>query len=189
MNWQRQRQRELGSLLVRFPRSLRRIETMRLACLVVCLLLVGVDASCHHQGRGMAPTSIHNRKVSSVQKSSKSTLPRSPHGLPFLRLRGGSSPLWSKQPATPMNPQRRGGRTMGQQQSFPATTFQQQQQREEEPEVFTQDEEDTKEIIDAFLTRDSRNSFIGMLFVSLCLAWFICGSRKRENLAHGRNYH
>jgi hypothetical protein len=172
MNCQRQRQRERGNEFVRCPHTRGRTETRKVACLVAFLLLVGVDASCHHQGCGMAPTTIHNNnKVSSVQSSGRSAIPSRLHGLLSFRLRGGSSPLWSKQPATLRNPQRRGGRTMRQQQYFPTTSFQhhQHQEREEEPEVFTQDEEDTKEIIDAFLTRDSRNSFIGMLFVWLDL--------------------
>ena len=68
-----------------------------------------------------------------------------------FKLRGGSSPTWRQPAPTGYR------RTMGQPQSTPLGFQQNQEQAQEQSKTAEQ----TKEMIDAFLTRESRNSFIG----------------------------
>ena len=69
-------------------------------------------------------------------------------------LRGGGTGSWDRYPRTPATPKRPPGQTST--SFFPS----QQQQQQQQPSS-TEDEQATKDMIDAFLTRDSRNSFIG----------------------------
>ena len=80
----------------------------------------------------------------------------------FLDLRGGgSSPSWRQPAPTGNNRLQKTG-----QQSVPSSF--QVQQEEEEPEKTA---EQTKDMIDAFLTRESRNSFIGKQQNVFLKAW------------------
>jgi hypothetical protein len=72
----------------------------------------------------------------------------------IIHLRGGVSPF--RQPATPSK------ESPG--QTSPWLQFQQQQQQQQQTTPAQEAQataEATKEVIDAFLTRDSRNTFIG----------------------------
>jgi hypothetical protein len=108
----------------------------------VLFLLLVLTASCYGHARACA-------HAHDAVSSSLSILTRRPPPLSatMMKLRGGSTSSWGRTPS--INPQG----TSGQMQMTTAVPV-----KTEPPDQFTED--DTKELIDSFLTRDSRNSFI-----------------------------
>ncbi len=96
---------------------------------------------------------------------------------PLLQLRGGSSvggggsPIYRPTPSKSINPFRK-----TKQSEQPTKLKPQQQQQQQDAEE--KEEEDVKDMIDTFLTRDSRNSFIarvyGILSAQLAFTAAVC---------------
>lgn len=79
-------------------------------------------------------------------------------GQSYIWLRGGSSPFPLRTPPTVQG--RPGQQSSNQQKSFVSID-----DEDDEHEEELEDDASTRTAIDAFLTRDSRNSFIGTLYI------------------------